>query len=223
MYAVRILIVLLSVALNTSSGAETAKSGKCAVCRIQKQDHESKTIAAQSLYKEREYLFCSDSCKAQFDNNPEFFVEPSIPRIAPEFTLTAFGGSRDSLANYRGKVLLIDFWASWCAPCVKTMKDLEAIFREFRSDSLMVIGITLDSVGNQQTVNHIQRNKITYPILFDNRTSPTWLDYQVKSIPSLYLVNRDGQIVKQWRGASDKSEVEAAVRALFGEPVSPQK
>ena len=103
------------------------------------------------------------------------------------------------------------------------MKDLEAIFREFRTDSLMVVGITLDSVGNHQTVNHIERNKITYPILFDNRTSPTWLAYQVKSIPSLYLVNREGQIIRQWRGASEKSEVEAAIRSLLVKPVNRQK
>lgn len=222
-YVDRILIVVFSIVVLSSISAETTNLGECSVCRIQKQDHRQKTITALSRYKDQTYLFCSDSCKAQFDNNPEFFIEPSLPRPAPEFTLTSFGGSKDSLSNYRGRTLLIDFWASWCAPCVKTMKDLESIYREFPTDSLMIIGITLDSIGNQQTVNHIERNKITYPILFDNRTSPTWLAYQVKSIPSLYLVNREGQIVRQWRGAAAKSEVESAVRDLLIKDTPEQK
>ena len=212
------IAILLSAVLFAEN--KSTVFDECVVCRIQRLDHRKKTIVSQSRYKDQDYLFCSDSCKAQFDNNPEFFIEPPVPRRAPEFTLTTLSGNQDSLANYRERVLLIDFWASWCAPCVKTMKELESIYNEFRSDSLVIIGITLDSIGNQQTVNHIARNEITYPILFENRVSPTWLAYQVKSIPSLYLVNRDGQIVRQWRGASEKGEVEAAVRALFVKPVN---
>jgi peroxiredoxin/YHS domain-containing protein len=214
-YLVSTMAVVLSLVAVLAAGTSTAVVDECAVCRIQRLDHRKKTVVARSRYKERDYLFCSDSCKAQFDNNPEFFIDPPLPRPAPEFTLITLGGKQDSLANYRGQVMLIDFWASWCAPCVKSMQDLESIYREFHADRLMIVGITMDSLGHPQTSSHVERNKITYPILFDNRTSPTWLAYQVKSIPSLYLVNHEGQIVRQWRGASERSEVAAAIRSLL--------
>lgn len=209
------LILCLIASAQNESRINT--NGQCPVCRFQRMDKREKPLISHSKYKDREYRFCSDTCKTQFDINPEYYIEPPLPRPALDFALTTLNGHRDSLANYRGKIVLVEFWASWCAPCVKTMKDLQSIYTEFRADSLAIIGITLDSIGTPQTTTHLQKHQITYPILFENRTNKTWLAYQVKSLPSLYLIDRTGMIVQQWRGAAEKSEIVAAVRLLLEE------
>lgn len=220
---VGLLAVLLLITVGADANSATTAIGKCPVCQTQRIDHREKPLFAQSEYNGHEYDFCSDACKAQFDINPEYYIEQLLPRPAPDFSLTTLSGNQDSLAKYRGKVVLIDFWASWCAPCVKSMQDLQSIYTEFRADSLVIIGITLDSIGTAQTIVHLQKHQITYPILYENRSSPTWLAYKMKSLPSLYLINCSGQIVRQWRGLAEKSEIEAAVRLLLEESESDKK
>lgn len=220
---VGLLSVFLLMTAGVKSDSTTAAIGKCAVCQIQRMDSLEKPLIAQSEYKGQEYRFCSDACKTQFDINSDYYIEPLLPRPAPDFSLTTLSGNQDSLAKHRGKVVLIDFWASWCAPCVKSMKDLQSIYTEFRADSLVIIGITLDSIGTAQTIVHLQKHQITYPILYESRSSPTWLAYKMKSLPSLYLINCRGQIVRQWRGLAEKSEIEAAVRLLLEESESDKK
>lgn len=193
-------------------------SAVCTTCSIHRLNRAPQPVEAMSHFGSKDYYFCSEECKQQFDNNPEFFIELPLPRLAPAFVLSSLTGGYDSLANYIGKPVLLDFWASWCAPCARSMRDLEKLFHEFRSDSLVVLGITLDSLGNPKVSGHVRNNTITYPILFDNRAQPTWLAYGVKSIPSLYLIDRRGDIVRQWRGAPDSNEVSAAVRSFLLEP-----
>lgn len=201
-----------AIAADTTTRPDSAI---CPVCAVLYRNKAPQLVVAESNFEGKTYYFSSSECKSQFDVNPEHFFELPLLRTAPPFNLLAFSGGRDSTENYRGRIILLDFWASWCAPCVKTMKDLEALYQLYRSDSVVVIGITLDSLGNQKVNEHLARNKITYPILWENRTSPTWLQYGVKSLPSLYLINREGQIVRQWRGAGEKSEIAAALDSLL--------
>lgn len=91
------------------------------------------------------------------------------------------------------------------------------MYIQFTADSLVVLGISLDTLGNPKVPEHVQKQRVTYQILFDSRTQPTWLAYGAKSVPSLFLVDGKGMIVRQWRGATDKDEIAAAIREFLSD------
>jgi len=98
--------------------------------------------------------------------------------------------------------VLLDFWATWCVPCRKSMPELQALHDKFGSRGLSVIGISIDENGLAKVKKFVAARKITYSIAVDSDRNPAWDAFRVKAIPAAYLMNREGQIVAQWTGAA---------------------
>jgi len=111
-----------------------------------------------------------------------------------DFNLADLNGRSWTLKDLRGKVVLLNFWATWCPPCRKEMPDLETIYRRFAPAGLVILGISDEKTG---TVKHfIEQQGVSYPVLLDSGSKINKL-FQIDGIPKTFIYDREGKIVAQ--------------------------
>jgi peroxiredoxin len=127
---------------------------------------------------------------------------------APAFTLESLEGGPVSLADYRGRYVLVNFWATWCPPCLEEMPSLETVHQRFAGDSLGVVAISSDVEGASLVRGFIDELAITFQILLDadGRTSA---DYGAKNLPVTFLLDPQGRVAAAALGARDWGSHEA--------------
>ena len=138
---------------------------------------------------------------------------------APDFTLDDMDGEAYSLHDYRGKVVLINFWATWCPPCRKEMPALEALYKKLGGESFAVL-----AVNQWEDPDHVfaytgELNVFpTFPILFDPESAISE-DYGVKGLPTSFLIDKQGRLAYRAVGGRDfdHPEVERLIRELLAE------
>ncbi len=212
----RFIITATIIGLAHQTLAQQPKEAVCAVCRVHEGTTAPEKVVAFSEYQGATHYFCSKKCKESFDSDPEAYLPPVLPRPAPDFALNNLAEKKVSLENFRGKVVLLDFWATWCKPCVKSMPALQKLHDQFASKNFTVLGISTDEDGKKKVEAFIKKHKIAYPILLDAEANPAWEAYKVKVVPMMFLVDPKGQIVRQWVGEADMKDVENAIAGLVG-------
>ena len=115
-------------------------------------------------------------------------------REKANFTLTDLSGKNWTLKDLRGKVVLLNFWATWCPPCRKEMPDLEALYRRFEPQGLVILGVSDEDTDKAKPF--IEQQGITYPVLLDPGRKVNEL-FQIQGIPKTFVYDRDGKIVAQ--------------------------
>ena len=173
-------------------------------------------MKATSVYKGQTYGFCSEKCKTTFEEYPEAYVPPVLPRPVPTFTIQSLDGKEVQFASLaKGKPVLVDFWATWCAPCVKAMPELQKLHRQHAAKGFSVVGISIDE-EHQKARQFAASKKLGYPVFLDATKTPAWSVLHVRAIPAMFLIDAQGRIVQQWLGKADIREVEQAVAKLVG-------
>lgn len=135
---------------------------------------------------------------------------------APTIKVTTTSGQSVTLANYQGRVLLLDFFASWCHPCEKAIPHLIDLNRKYGRQGLHVLGLSLDE-EKEELLDFIGPKKLNYPVaLADEQLQ---LSYGLRSIPTLVLINKKGIVVDIYLGLTDQSaiNVETAIKSLLAE------
>jgi len=126
-------------------------------------------------------------------------LDPGIPAprqgfFAPGFTLNTLDGKEVDLSNLKGKVVLINFWASWCSPCKAEMPAIQATYQVYRDQGLVVLGINVTDQGEANAARQFaQTEGLTFPLLADVRGDIFQL-YQVQALPTSFFVDRQGKI-----------------------------
>ena len=120
---------------------------------------------------------------------------PKVGAPAPAFSLPRLDGGGDlSLASLRGKTVVLNFFASWCAPCKREAPDLESLWRQYRSDGVVVLGVDSgDARGDAQ--RFLGAHGVTYPIVFDPDEKLAQGPYAVPGFPVTYVINPAGRVV----------------------------
>ena len=115
-------------------------------------------------------------------------------REQADLTLTELGGKTWTLKDQRGKVVLLNFWATWCPPCRKEMPDLESLYEQFKDQGLVILAISDEDAGKVRPF--IAEHKVTYPILLDPGRKVNEL-FQIEGIPKTFVYDRAGKLVAQ--------------------------
>lgn len=121
-------------------------------------------------------------------------ASPQIGFTAPDFTLQTLDGKTISLSSLRGKVALINLWASWCPPCRAEMPALDKVYRQYRDAGFVVLGLnTAYQDSESDAASFVQTLGLSFPILLD-RDGVVSKRYQLQALPTSYFVGRDGII-----------------------------
>lgn len=210
------LVMVFSALLVLAVDATAAEKAVCPVCRVHEGEAEPEPVKATSVHAGQSYGFCSEKCKHTFDEYPEAYVPPVLPQPIPDFTVKTLQGEEVSFASFAaGKPVLIDFWATWCAPCVQAMPELQRLHQRHAGSGFSVVGISIDE-EHARVGKFAAKRKPGYPIYLDATATPAWSTFHVRSIPAAFLVDAKGRIVQQWLGKVDMREVEIAVAKLVG-------
>jgi thiol-disulfide isomerase/thioredoxin len=136
---------------------------------------------------------------------------------APDFTLPSLSAQSVRLADLRGKVVVLNFWATWCIPCRAEMPALDALYQLYRDRGLDVIGINLDKLSTTTVEDFLKEVKVTFRVVLD----PSWSTaqaYRVVGLPTTYLIDRVGNVVvrevgeRDWTDETSRRAVERLLR-----------
>jgi thiol-disulfide isomerase/thioredoxin len=129
------------------------------------------------------------------------------PKAAPDFTLPTTDGQQVSLQQYRGKVVFLNFWATWCIPCREEMPALERLHQRYQAEDLAILSIDLKE-GADLVKAFFQKHGLSFPALLDQNGS-VFRDYLVAGMPTTYLIGRDGTLLARGVGGRDWTRAEA--------------
>jgi thiol-disulfide isomerase/thioredoxin len=129
---------------------------------------------------------------------------------APDFTLPSVDGSMVRLSDYQGKVIMVDFWATWCPPCQEMIPVLSKLHKRYSKKGLVILGISLDQEGLGILGPYVYENRIPYKILLGNDLLKR--DFGVISIPTLFMIDREGRLVRKFMGYHSFGELESQLK-----------
>ena len=133
---------------------------------------------------------------------------PAMGLPAPDFQLIDLQGNRQALPDYHGKVVLLNFWATWCGPCRVEMPSMERVYQDLKDEGFAILAISSDPQGSIVTRPFVASQGLTFPILHDSdyRVSGS---YGVRTLPMSFLIDRNGTLIQRVFGARDWNSPEA--------------
>ena len=145
--------------------------------------------------------------------NQEFGQVGLSPQVAKDFSLTTLDGATIDLAGLRGKVVMLDFWASWCGPCRYEAPDLAQVYLDYADRAVEFVGVDIWD-QRRDAIDHVDRYQITYPNGVDDRGTIA-ISYGVRGIPEKFFIDRDGVIVKKFVGPVDADTLRRTLDELL--------
>lgn len=139
---------------------------------------------------------------------------PVVGNTAPDFTQNDTSGAPVSLATYRGKVVMIDFWASWCGPCISALPTVKSIWQKYRDQDFVLISVSLD-YNLESWRRFIRENNLDWVHISDGRywNNAVAVQYDVNAIPAVFLIDRKGKIrvIRNYVDHAFEQEIQAAL------------
>ena len=139
---------------------------------------------------------------------------PQVGKLAPDFQLPNLVGQSISLSDLRGKPVFLNFWATWCGPCLHEMPFIQEIFEEWSDKGLVILAIDIGEAPSKVR-DFIQSGNFSFPVLLDTNQNVA-LEYNVRGIPTTFLIDKDGIIQEMRVGSfSSTAEIEKSLSKII--------
>jgi peroxiredoxin len=148
-----------------------------------------------------------------FGNSGRYEPSSEGPHPAPDFKFPNLEGKPVSLADFKGQVILLDFWATWCGPCLEELPDLIKLHEKFHERGFSVVGVSGDALGLRVVVPFVRQNKIPYPVLISGGELPE--AYEVPGFPAAFLIDRNGRVVQRYLGQESYEDLASDVEKIL--------
>jgi peroxiredoxin len=132
-----------------------------------------------------------------------------VGKSAADFTLKDLQGQKVSLSDFQGKIVLLDFWATWCPPCREELPSIDKLYRTYKDKDLAVLGINDEDSGTVKSF--LKKNDYSLPTLVDSKRSVHRI-YGARAIPTVVVIDRKGVIVAHFVGSRPETELVAALK-----------
>jgi cytochrome c biogenesis protein CcmG/thiol:disulfide interchange protein DsbE len=144
-----------------------------------------------------------------------FVASPLIGKPAPDFTLPVLNGNGTKLhlANLKGKVVMVNFWASWCQPCRQEASVLQRVWTKWQSKDVVLLGVD-GAEAEREALSFVHQHGITYQNVRDSMDGATAISYGATANPETFFINRDGVVAAHWIGPIDEQSVQAELTKL---------
>jgi peroxiredoxin len=145
------------------------------------------------------------------------YAAPRSGQVAPDFKVSTIAGQQVSLENYRGRVLVLDFFATWCQPCRISIPHLVEMNRKYGAQGLSVLGMSADDDGERGVKVFADKNRISYPVALAGE--PALADYGVRSVPVMFVIDKKGRVAEVFRGFTGEvaRSTEQLIKKLLAE------
>jgi len=136
---------------------------------------------------------------------------------APNFYLEDLKGKKLELKNFKGKVIFLNFWATWCGPCKEEMPSMETLYQQFKEKDFVFLAISVDYEGRKPVKEFIEKEHYTFPVLLDPKYE-TFDLYKVKGIPTTIIIDKDRKMIgravgpKNWKSSDVISLINLLLR-----------
>jgi len=212
-----IVVVLIALGLMTWAGVTNYRKRK---------QEQAKLKAMQAM------LVQASPAPAPAGPEDVPFKNPLADKQAPAFTLKDTTGKKISLSDYKGKAVVLDFWATWCAPCKVEIPWLTKLHDQYASQGLVILGISEDDLDQddkaallkekQEIADSATKLGINYPVLFDDKEVSKPYG-GIDALPTTFYVDRNGKVVAATIGLVDRDEIEANIKKALGSGEQAQK
>ena len=156
-------------------------------------------ISLITLFAGFYFIFVKNS---RIDSGGRWGPGPKIGEVAPDFMLQKLGSDTVSLADYRGKVVFLNFWATWCPPCVAEMPSMEMLYQKLKGREFEILAVNVDGEGEKTIRPFMDKHSLTFPVLLDPEKKIYGL-YRLTGIPETFIIDKNGVIDSKIIGGQD--------------------
>jgi peroxiredoxin len=148
---------------------------------------------------------------ARRNSGPSFAPHLTTSSLAPDFSLDSLDGKPTRLSDFRGKAVLLNFWATWCGPCKIEMPWFVDLQNQYAAQGFQIVGVAMDDASKEDIAKFAKDMGVNYPILIGKESVGDQYG-GVPALPESFLIGRDGKIVDKMIGLHGKAEIEEAIK-----------